>query len=167
MAKQLGGHSASLPVTVLVPQDAAAAWLTELGDRETDGPVRFSLPSPPSPPPLPSLLLLTQATCRPGGDESHSHPTRLTRLLGGQLSPGEGPDPQVSLWGAPSTPARRASPAGPAAGSPGDAEGREDGGEPLRLLPVTQRGSQEVAGHPGRAGPSPVTRPLSPRTCRR
>lgn len=42
MAKQLGGHSASLPVTVLVPQDAAAAWLTELGDRETDGPVRFS-----------------------------------------------------------------------------------------------------------------------------
>lgn len=47
MAKQLGGHSALLPVTVLVPQDAAAVWLTELGDRETDGPVRFSLPSPP------------------------------------------------------------------------------------------------------------------------
>lgn len=167
MAKQLGGHSASLPVTVLVHrmqrQCGLRSWVTE---RRTVRSVSPS-PLPLSPPPLPSLLLLTQATCRPGGDESHSHPTRLTRLLGGQLSPGEGPDPQVSLWGAPSTPARRASPAGPAAGSPGDAEGREDGGEPLRLLPVTQRGSQEVAGHPGRAGPSPVTRPLSPRTCRR
>lgn len=162
MAKQLGGHSASLPVTVLVPQDAAAVWLTELGDRETDGPVHFRFPLFSSP-----GRASRAATCRPGGDESHSHPTRLTRLLGGQLSPGEGPDPQVSLWGAPSTPARRASPAGPAAGSPGDAEGREDGGGPLRLLPVTQRGSQEVAGHPGRAGPSPVTWPLSPRTCRR
>lgn len=85
MAKQLGGHSASLPVTVLVPQDAAAAWLTELGDRETDGPVRFRFPLFSSP-----GRASRAATCRPGGDESHSHPTRLTRLLGGQLSPGEG-----------------------------------------------------------------------------
>lgn len=85
MAKQLGGHSALLPVTVLVPQDAAAAWLTELGDRETDGPVRFRFPLFSSP-----GWASRAATCRPGGDESHSHPTRLTRLLGGQLSPGEG-----------------------------------------------------------------------------